>query len=47
MDPWGKIVVDSGHEEKILYCDVDLEEVRKVRSQLPYLDQRRVDMYEL
>ena len=47
VDPWGQVLVDSGFEETILYCDIDLNEVHQVRTQMPYLMQQRADLYEL
>ena len=47
VNPWGKMVADCGFEETLLYCDIEVAEVHKVRGQLPYLTQRRVDMYDL
>ena len=36
-----------GATEGGLYCDIEVGEVHKVRGQLPYLTQRRTDMYDL
>ena len=47
VSPWGKMIADCGPEETILYCDIEVGEVHKVRGQLPYLTQRRTDMYDL
>ena len=47
VNPWGKMIADCGPEETILYCDIEVGEVHKVRGQLPYLTQRRTDMYDL
>ena len=47
VSPWGKMIADCGPEETILYCDIEVGEVHKVRGQLPYFTQRRTDMYDL
>lgn len=44
-DPWGKVVAQAGHEEEILYCDLDFNECDKVRQQIPIGYQRRTDIY--
>lgn len=45
-NPWGKIVAQAGHEEEILYCDLDFSECDKVRQQIPIGYQRRTDIYD-
>lgn len=44
-NPWGKVIAQAGHEEQILYCDVDLSECDDVRQQIPIGHQRRTDVY--
>lgn len=45
-NPWGKVVAQAGHEEEILYCDLDFTECDKVRQQIPIGHQRRTDIYD-
>lgn len=45
-DPWGKVIAQAGHEEEILYCDLDFNECDKVRQQIPIGYQRRTDIYD-
>ena len=47
VDPWGKVLMCADAEECILTVDVDLEEVHRVRCQLPFLSARREDVYRL
>jgi omega-amidase len=35
LDPWGKILGDSDHEETIVYADIDLNLIDQVRTQIP------------
>jgi len=47
VSPWGKIAAQIGAEEGCLYAEIDLEEVNRVRRELPLLQHRRTDVYEL
>lgn len=46
-DPWGEFAAHADEKEGILYCDIDLEKVGKIRNQLPLLKHRREDIYKL
>lgn len=46
-DPWGQFAAHTDEKEGILYCDIDLEMVEKIRNQLPLLQHRREDIYKL
>jgi predicted amidohydrolase len=41
VDPWGEILADGGAEPGIIYADIDLTEVAKVRSRIPSLQNAR------
>lgn len=45
VDPWGKIVVEAGRGEDIIYSSMDMEYVQQVRSQLPLTLHRRDSVY--
>lgn len=47
VDPWGDILAEAGEGEEIIMADIDLERVRKVRQQIPLLNLRRHDLYDL
>jgi omega-amidase len=47
VSPWGKIVAQLGAKEGCLLTGIDLEEVEQVRRELPLLQHRRTDVYEL
>ena len=47
IDPWGSILQKGELNEEILYGEVDLEHLKAIRKQLPYLSQQRHDVYQL
>lgn len=44
-NPWGKVIAQASHGEEIIYSDIDLTEIDKVRAQIPIFTQRRTDIY--
>ncbi len=44
--PWGRVLEGAGTEETVLYAELDLEETRRVRAQLPILSALRPELYE-
>ncbi|KAJ8317210.1 hypothetical protein KUTeg_005114 [Tegillarca granosa] len=46
-NPWGEVTATTEHEEKIVYCDIDLDYVDQVRNQIPIRSQKRNDLYEV
>jgi len=47
VDPWGTLLDECEMTEKIIYGDIDLEHLKTIRKQLPYLSQERKDVYKL
>ena len=47
VSPWGSIVSDMDEKENMTITDIDLEDVSRIRQQLPLMSARRTDMYEL
>lgn len=47
VSPWGDVLARAGAEEKTIRLDLDLEDVVKVRRELPLLSARRSDIYHL
>ncbi|MEL6707851.1 MAG: carbon-nitrogen hydrolase family protein [Pseudomonadota bacterium] len=42
VDPWGEVLLDMGGEEPGLgFCDIDLNRITEVRSQIPSLANKR------
>ena len=46
-DPWGNIICATDEKEGILYADIDLTIVDKIREELPVLKHRRTDIYDV
>ncbi|MEQ8200855.1 MAG: carbon-nitrogen hydrolase family protein [Syntrophomonadaceae bacterium] len=46
-DPWGTVLVQAGSGEEILYCQLDLSVIGRVRGELPLLQHRRTDLYDV
>lgn len=47
IDPWGNITVRAGKETGIFYGTIDLDYLDQVRRQIPSLESRRKDIYEI
>ncbi|UCZ52029.1 carbon-nitrogen family hydrolase [Bacillus shivajii] len=46
IDPWGTILAEGGKTEETIIADVDFDEVKRVRKELPALSGRRPHLYE-
>lgn len=46
-DPWGRVVCRMDENEGVSLCTVDLDEIYKIREELPLLKHRRTDIYEI
>lgn len=44
--PWGELLISNQTEEGILYAELNLEEVDRVRKTIPIFQDRRTDLYE-
>lgn len=47
VNPWGEIVVQADYDETLIIQDIDLDEINKVREEIPVLKNRRTDLYEI
>ena len=45
VNPWGDVLARAGVQEEIIYADLKLSDVEKIRSELPLLKNRRNDLY--
>ena len=47
VNPWGEVIEQAGFEEDMKIIAVDLNEIRRIRNELPILKNRRSDLYEI
>lgn len=47
VSPWGEVLVEAGHEEEIIYSEIDLQHTEKIRKEFPLLKHRRTDIYDV
>ncbi|QOR67704.1 carbon-nitrogen family hydrolase [Cytobacillus suaedae] len=46
IDPWGEIIAEASTEPETLMASIDLEQVKKVRKQIPIFQDRRPNFYQ-
>lgn len=46
-NPWGDVIAELGFDEKLIVTTIDLNEIHKIREELPVLKNRRKDVYKL
>lgn len=46
-DPFGRVLAACDETEQILYCDIDTDEVSRVRGELPTFNRLREDLYSV
>ncbi len=46
-DPWGTVIARSKDIPGITYAEIDLDYLDQIRRQIPSLDNRRIDLYEV
>lgn len=42
VDPWGVVLAQATNRESVVYAEVDLEHLARIRKQLPALEHRRL-----
>jgi predicted amidohydrolase len=47
VNPWGDILNQGEYDEEIIYAQVNLNDINKIRCELPLLKTRREDIYNL
>ena len=46
-NPWGEVITEADEKEDLIICEIDLDEIRKVREEIPLLKNKRNDLYEV
>ncbi len=44
-DPWGQTVVEADEKESIVFAEISMDYIQKIREELPLLKHRRPDIY--
>lgn len=47
VEPWGTVLKRADEKQDIIYENINLMRIHEIRSQLPLLKHRRVDIYDL
>ena len=45
--PWGEIIAEASENEELIISEIDLNEIKKIREELPLLKNKREDLYEV
>ena len=46
-NPWGEVIEELDFEEDLRIVEVDLDEIKRIREEIPILKNRRTDLYEI
>ncbi|MEN6294481.1 MAG: carbon-nitrogen hydrolase family protein [Methanobacterium sp.] len=46
-DPWGDVLARASEKEEVIYADIKLSRIKEIREELPVLNGRREDIYNL
>lgn len=47
VDPWGLVLAQAQDEPTVIMTDIDLEQIARVRAQIPCLEHRRPEIYSI
>ncbi len=47
VNPWGTVISEANEKECIIYGEIDLDSIEKIRRELPLLQHRRTDIYPI
>ena len=46
-NPWGEIIAEADEKENLIISEIDLDEIKRIREELPLLKNKREDLYEI
>lgn len=46
-NPWGEIIAEADEKENLIIAEIDLDEIKRIREELPLLKNKREDLYEV
>ena len=47
VNPWGEVIEELDYSEELKVVEIDLDEIKRVREEIPVLKNRRTDLYEI
>ena len=47
VNPWGEVICQLEYGEELKIIEIDLDEIKKVREEIPVLKNKRNDLYEI
>ncbi len=47
VNPWGEVIEELDYSEELKIVEIDLDEIKRVREEIPVLKNRRTDLYEI
>ncbi|MDO5849993.1 MAG: carbon-nitrogen hydrolase family protein [Methanobacteriaceae archaeon] len=47
VNPWGEVISQADYDECLIIQDINLDEINKIRDEIPILKNRRTDLYEI
>ena len=47
VSPWGELIEELGFDEELKIVEIDLDEIARIREEIPVLKNRRTDLYEI
>lgn len=45
--PWGDVIAEADEKESLIISEIDLDEIKRIREELPLLKNKREDLYEI
>ena len=47
VNPWGEVIGELSFDEELKIVEIDLDEIVRIREEIPVLKNRRTDLYEI
>ncbi|MBR5503003.1 MAG: carbon-nitrogen hydrolase family protein [Methanobrevibacter sp.] len=47
VSPWGEVIEELDYDEELKIVEIDLDEIARIREEIPVLKNRRTDLYNL
>ena len=47
VNPWGEVIEELDFDEDLKIVEIDLNEIKRIREEIPILKNRRCDLYEI